>query len=47
MKKSLIFLSVLVVLALGSGCSATWDGVKEDTGNAYDSTKEAIHQATK
>ncbi|WP_455756033.1 entericidin EcnAB [Sulfurimonas sp.] len=46
MKKFVIFLSVLSVLGLSSGCSATWDGVKEDTSEAWNSTKEAVHKAT-
>lgn len=46
MKKFFVFLSVLMVMLLNSGCSATWEGVKEDTGNMFDSTKEAIHEAT-
>ena len=46
MKKFVIFLSVLSVLVLSSGCSATWDGVKKDSGDAWDSTKEAVHNAT-
>jgi len=46
MKKFIYFLSVLSVLGLSSGCSATWDGVREDSNEAWDSTKEAIHKAT-
>jgi len=46
MKKFFSFLAILSILALSSGCSATWDGVKKDTGNAWDSTKGAIHKAT-
>ncbi len=46
MKKFFSFLAILSVLALSSGCSATWDGVKEDSGHMYDSTKGAIHKAT-
>lgn len=47
MKKSLIFGFTLVILALSSGCSSTWEGVKEDTGKAVENTKEAIHDATR
>ena len=47
MKKIFIFLSTLVVLALNSGCSATWEGVKEDTGDMLDATRETIHDATR
>jgi len=27
-----------------TGCSATWNGVKEDTGHAVDWTKEQVNQ---
>ena len=47
MKKITIVLSTLSVLIMSSGCSGTWDGVKNDTGKAWDSTKETIHEATK
>ena len=46
MKKFLILTSVLTAIMYLSGCSATWEGVKEDSSNAWDSTKEAIHDAT-
>ena len=46
MKKFFVFLSALVVIALSGGCSATWDGVKEDTSDAWYATKEAVHEAT-
>lgn len=46
MKKVLLLASVLTAVAYLSGCSATWEGVKEDSSNAWDSTKEAIHDAT-
>lgn len=29
-----------------SGCSSTWNGVKEDSSRAWNSTKEAINKAT-
>ena len=47
MKKLTILVSTLSVLIMSSGCSGTWEGVKNDTSNAVDSTKEAIHEATK
>jgi len=47
MKKVFIFLSTLVVLALNSGCSATWEGVKEDSSDMVDATREAIHDVTR
>jgi predicted small secreted protein len=46
MKKTLM-LAILVALSmLSTGC-ATWDAVKQDSGNAWDSTKDAVHEATK
>ena len=47
MKNISIIVSILSVLAMSSGCSGTWEGVKSDTGKAWDSTKETIHEATK
>lgn len=47
MKKILIISTIVLAGLLNSGCSATWDGVKKDSGEAYNSTKEAIHDATK
>jgi predicted small secreted protein len=46
MKKILLSFSIIAIALVSSGC-ATWDGLKEDSSNAYDSTKEAIHDATK
>ncbi len=46
MKKFFGFLAVLSILILSSGCSATWEGVKEDSSNAWSSTKDTIHKAT-
>jgi len=40
----LLFISITTLVF--SGC-ATWDGIKKDTGKAYDATKETIHDATK
>ena len=45
MNKLLISCSIILLILVSSGC-ATWDGIKEDSKNAYDSTKEAIHDAT-
>ncbi|WP_415250545.1 entericidin EcnAB [Sulfurimonas sp.] len=42
-----MLLSILSILIIGTGCSGTWDGVKNDSGKAWDSTKETIHEATK
>jgi len=46
MKQILTLLSIGLFITILSGC-ATWDGVKKDTSKAYDSTKSAIHEATK
>lgn len=46
MNKLLISLSIILLVMVSSGC-ATWDAFKQDSSNAYDSTKEAIHDATK
>ncbi|MCD6174053.1 MAG: entericidin EcnAB [Sulfurimonas sp.] len=46
MKKFFSFLAVFSILALSSGCSATWEGVKEDSNKAWNSTKGTIHEAT-
>jgi len=47
MKNILIILSALSILLMSTSCSGTWEGVKSDTGKAWDSTKETIHEATK
>ena len=44
--KQITLLLVTSVLLLLSGCSSTWNGVKEDSSNAWKSTKGAIHKAT-
>jgi PBP1b-binding outer membrane lipoprotein LpoB len=46
MKKFFILASVLSAILFLSACSATWEGVKEDSSNAWDSTKETIHDMT-
>jgi predicted small secreted protein len=46
MKKILTLVTIFAFLAVLSGC-ATWDGVKKDSSEVYDATKEAIHDATK
>ena len=45
--KKIITLSTIVILGLiSSGCSSTWSGVKEDSNEAWNSTKKAVHKAT-
>ncbi|MDB2405393.1 entericidin EcnAB [Arcobacteraceae bacterium] len=47
MKNKILRLLFISIIALVSSGCATWDGIKKDTGEAYDATKEAIHDATK
>ncbi|MFA6195214.1 MAG: entericidin EcnAB [Sulfurimonas sp.] len=46
MKKFFVLSSVLVAILVMSGCSSTWEGVKEDTTNAWNKTRQGIHNAT-
>lgn len=39
--KSSLFLSLILLFL--SGCSATWNGVKEDTSHSVDWTKEKVN----
>ena len=45
MKKILIFSMLIFIILASSGC-ATWGAIKEDTSNAWNSTKKAVHEAT-
>lgn len=45
MKKLLFVLTILGITLFSTGC-ATWEGIKQDTNDAVDATKEAIHEAT-
>lgn len=53
-----LLISTLIFGFIFAGCSATWEGIKDDssenwektkdgTSEAYEATKEAIHDATK
>ena len=45
--RKITILALLITLGMiMSGCSKTWSGVKQDTGEAWDSSKRAIHEAT-
>lgn len=44
MKKTILFLTVSI-LAM-TGCSKTWSGIKQDTHEVIDDTREVIHEAT-
>ncbi|CUB03581.1 hypothetical protein [Marinomonas fungiae] len=37
--------AIVFTLLLG-GCSSTWEGVKQDSSDIWNSTKETIHDAT-
>lgn len=42
----------IVVVLMGfsmimAGCTKTWNGVKQDSSKAWDSSKKAVHNATK
>ena len=37
--------ALIAISVISSGC-ATWNGVKQDSNEAWDSTKGAIHKAT-
>ncbi len=40
---------IALLMTLGmimSGCSKTWSGIKQDTGEAWDTSKKAVHNAT-
>ena len=44
MKKALLFLTLTVLMT--TGCSKTWSGIKQDTHEVIDGTREVIHEAT-
>lgn len=46
MKRFLILTTVFTIGFIMSGC-ATWHGVKQDSAQAWDSTKKTIHNATR
>ena len=46
MKKVTILALLMALGMMMSGCSKTWSGIKQDTGEAWDSSKKAIHEAT-
>jgi hypothetical protein len=47
MKNISILITAIVLLLINTSCSGTWDGVKSDSGKAWDSTKKSIHEATR
>jgi len=44
MKKTLLFLTLTTLMT--TGCSKTWSGIKQDTHEVVENTREAIHEAT-
>ena len=46
MKKISILVVFMTLSMIMSGCSKTWNGVKHDTSEAWDTSKKAVHEAT-
>lgn len=46
MKKMTLMALLMTLGMIMSGCSKTWSGIKQDTGEAWDSSKKAVHEAT-
>ncbi len=47
MKKFLVFLMVTLFIGMSmNGCTKTWSGVKQDSSEAWDTSKKAVHKAT-
>ena len=46
MKKMTIMALLMTLGMMMSGCSKTWNGIKQDTGEAWDASKKAVHNAT-
>jgi len=44
MKKTLLFLTLTALVTVG--CSKTWSGIKQDTHEVFENTRETIHEAT-
>lgn len=47
MRKSLTFTIVLFVVFMASGCSDTWKGVKKDTSENTEWSKEKVNDGAK
>jgi predicted small secreted protein len=39
-------LAAIALALFVSGCSNTWQGVKQDSSEIYESSKETVHEAT-
>jgi len=46
MKKLSIVVLLCGFMMMTAGCSRTWSGVKQDSSEIYQDTKEVIHEAT-
>jgi len=46
MKKISILVVLMTLSMIMSGCSKTWSGVKQDSSEAWDTSKKAVHEAT-
>jgi predicted small secreted protein len=46
MKKTTILAVFVTIGMMMSGCSKTWSGVKQDSSNAWNASKKAVHDAT-
>lgn len=46
MKKITIIAILMSLGMMMSGCSKTWNGIKQDSSEAWDSSKKAVHNAT-
>ena len=41
-----VLLFAIFAIMIVSGCSKTWSGIKQDTSEIFNDSKEAIHEAT-
>jgi predicted small secreted protein len=43
--KTLGIFLLFVIILVSTGC-ATWDGIKQDSSDGWEATKNALHEAT-
>ena len=46
MQKISIMLLLMGLSMIVSGCTKTWNGVKQDSSKAWETSKKAVHDAT-
>jgi len=46
MKKTTIMALLITLGMMMSGCSKTWNGIKQDSCEAWDASKKAVHNAS-